>query len=346
MTIIVNDVAAETSGALEILKSFYEYVSNNEPEHQWIFLVSSDYISEKNNVKVVVYSNVKRNYFYRLRYDLFEGKKLEELYKPDLFLSLQNIGFGRIKTKQIVYVHQSIPFQTIKKFSPFKKDERKLWLYQNIIGKIIISSIKKAEKVIVQTEWIKKGIIKSSKVDEKKFIVVPPNIEEDMFDGIPQWNKKNFFLPISMLPYKNYDCVKKACKLLGGIDFNILSTTDYNEEDTRICNCGYISKKEMWANYHNRSVIFPSYIEAYGLPLAEARRAGSLVLASDCPFSREVLSGYDNAYFFNPFDPFELAKLIKDVVDGKISLKETKEESSENLFGWKDVVRVMTETKS
>ncbi|WP_236300697.1 glycosyltransferase, partial [Enterobacter bugandensis] len=44
-------------------------------------------------------------------------------------------------------------------------------------------------------------------------------------------------------------------------------------------------------------IVFPSYIESYGLPLIEAASLGKKIICSDLPYSRDVLSGYEGAIF-------------------------------------------------
>ena len=68
-------------------------------------------------------------------------------------------------------------------------------------------------------------------------------------------------------------------------------------------------------DYYSKSIlIFPSYIETFGLPLLEARKHESPILASNCAFSHEVLEGYDRVKFFNPFESRELGDLMADSV--------------------------------
>ena len=339
MRIVVNDVAASIGGALSVLKNFFEYVYEHCDDHEWIFVVSSNVIkSDKPNIKVIVNPKPKKNYLNRLFYDFFEGRRLEKEYHPDLFFSLQNIGYYGVKTRQMVFVHQSLPFQSVKKYSPFKKSELKLWMYQYVIGYFIKSSIKKANKCIVQTQWIKKAIIDATKISDDKLMVINQDIEDDPYsnddDSFLSWDPKRFFAPISMEPYKNYDCINKAVSLLDD-DLVLTSTTNYKEDDKRLNNIGYIEKNELWKNYHNSTLVFPSYIESYGLPLAEARKTGTVILASDCAFSREILEDYENAYFFDPFKPEELACLIKKVVGGEIVKKEVRHAQPDQEGGWK-----------
>ena len=60
-----------------------------------------------------------------------------------------------------------------------------------------------------------------------------------------------------------------------------------------------------------RTLIFPSFIETFGLPLLEARESGAPVLAADTPFAREILANYEKAEFFPYDNPEILAEKIK-----------------------------------
>ena len=57
--------------------------------------------------------------------------------------------------------------------------------------------------------------------------------------------------------------------------------------------------------------LFPSYIETFGLPLLEAKELNGIVLASDRPFSHEILDGYDKAIFIEWNNPDAWAREIK-----------------------------------
>lgn len=43
----------------------------------------------------------------------------------------------------------------------------------------------------------------------------------------------------------------------------------------------------------------------------------SVILASDCPFSHEILDDYENAYFFDPFNGEALSNLMRLWIDMK-----------------------------
>ena len=59
-----------------------------------------------------------------------------------------------------------------------------------------------------------------------------------------------------------------------------------------------------------RALLFPSFAEGYGLPLAEALAAGCPVIASDLPALREV--GAEVPDYLEPRNPDAWAKAISD----------------------------------
>ena len=347
MRIIVNGIAASSGGALTVLRSFYNYIVENDNENEWIFLLGDKYIVEKDNIKIITLENVKSNWVNRLKFDLFSGKRYISLLNPDVVFSLQNtITFG-LTCPQVVYMHQSIPFQKVKKFSFLKSEERKLAVYQYIIGSLIKQSIKKADRVIVQTKWIRDAIIENKTINPDNIINVFPNFENFEYQLKYQdyvFDRHNFFYPASKEIHKNHKCIYEACEILRqqGITKYEVSVTIENEKKVQNITClGELSFPSVIEHYHTSTLIFPSFIETVGLPMLEARQIGTIILASDCPFSREVLDGYANAYYFDPFKPIELADLMKKILSGEISKKAMDIQSTNNKNSWEIVSNIL-----
>lgn len=346
MKIVVNNIAASKGGAMSILKEFYDYIKHNDSENEWIFLLADKYIDETENIKVITLPKVKSKWINRLKFDFFLGKKLINEIKPHVVFSLQNTIIFGAKSKQVLYVQQSIPFQSIKKFSFIKKDERVLAIYQHIIGNIIKLSIKKSDSVIVQAKWMKESVISSTKVCDKKVKVVKPNITNIEISKKVKLEKNSFFYPTSNSIYKNNNCIYEACKILNKNkinNFEVKLTIDKDYLDLNNIKCiGNIPRQKVIKEYSKSILIFPSFIETVGLPLLEAMKIGGIIFASDCQFSREVLDNYENAYFFNPFDPNELALLMSKAINGEIEIKDiNKSDKSKN--SWNDVKNIILE---
>ncbi|EJR44843.1 glycosyltransferase [Bacillus paranthracis] len=348
MRIVINNIAASSGGALSILRSFYDYLvkSGESKKNEWIFLLSDRHIEETDNIKVIILDTVKKNWLARLKFDLYSGKKFISKLNPDIVFSLQNtITFG-IKSPQVLYMHQAIPFQSIKSFSFLKSEERTLAVYQHLIGRLIKKSIKEADKTIVQTKWIKEAVIKTTKIDAEKVVNIFPPKEDYLKYKIndEEFKKNSFFYPAANSLYKNHQCIYDACADLnekGISEFNISLTIKDREDTGNISFVGDIPFELVMEKYNTSTLIFPSYIETIGLPLIEAQQIGTIVLAADCPFSREVLAGYSNAYFFNPFEPRQLSNLMEKVINGQITPITTNELMSEDSGGWAHTIEII-----
>lgn len=325
---MVFDVPAESGGALTILKQYYQRAVEDK-ENDWIFIVSTPYLRDTNNVKIKRYPWVKKSWIHRLYFDNFVANKLVKKYQVDEVLSLQNIVVPKIKIKQTIYLHQSLPFIE-KRYSI--TENFKFWIYQNIIGRMIFNSIKKADKVIVQTNWIMKAAIEKTKINKEKFIHEQPELNITVKKTYnPSSNKQsNFFYPASAAIYKNHEIILKACmelKKRNIENYKVIFTLngDENKHIKRIKKTvveknlpiefiGLINMESVYDYYTKSILIFPSYIETFGLPMLEARIHKSPILASDCAFSHEILDEYDKVEFFDPFDNKDLFVKMKNKI--------------------------------
>ncbi len=349
MKILVYDVPAYCGGALTVLKEVYSYACGRT-DTDWVFIINprvKDVFENKDNIRVITANGADKSWLNRLRYDCTDLRKTAVKEKPDVILSLANVMLPVTGIKQYVYIHQSIPFSDLK-YSFFK--QRTLWIYKHIIAKIMYHSIKKCDRVIVQTKWMKDAVMKKCGVPEEKLIICPPKIANTSFLKYRDSNeaRKCFFFPAGMSEFKNHATVVKAVKNLknlGITDFKVLFTgnTDISEiggesiKGLPIIMTGYMQYDDVLKQYAESVLIFPSKLETFGLPLLEARLTGSVIIAGDTPFSREILNGYENVLYFNTEDSEELAKCMQLVMNSDF-----KYNSAPTPFelhgGWDDVM--------
>ena len=76
-----------------------------------------------------------------------------------------------------------------------------------------------------------------------------------------------------------------------------------------------------------RALIFPSFVEGFGMPLIEAAHRGATVIASDIPVFREV--GGDGAIYFDVLDAQSLAARVRE------TLAESKEVKAPTITTWR-----------
>lgn len=322
MRIVVNDIAASSGGALTVLQSFHRYVRDFDQRNEWIFLLGSDLLDESAHIRTVVVPEVKRSWLRRLVFDLISGRKLISSLMPDAVLSLQNTYTYGVACPQIVYVHQSLPFQQIKNLNFWRREERVIAVYQRLIGAIIKQSIRRADHVIVQTQWIRAAILDQIAVEQDRVTCVSPDLGDlsaYKLEGVI--DAAAFIYPTADQRYKNNECIYSACRHLrkqGIHDFSVTMTIETPCPDPNVAAIGRIPREQVLQILSRSTLIFPSQIESYGLPLAEGRALGSLVLAADLPYAREVLDDYEHAYYFDPESPTQLAALMSQVIDGRI----------------------------
>ena len=347
MRIVVNDIAASTGGAMTVLRDFYAAVCAGDKENEWIFLLNDRYFEETDNVKIRTLSEIKRSGVKKLLFDFFTGKRYIESLAPDVVLSLQNIITFGVKAPQLVYIHQSIPFQRVKKFSFFCKRERKLAVIQYLIGGIIKLSAQKSDCVIVQTKWMKDAVCRMCRLPEEKVITSLPTVNPvETSDTVP-FDRTAFFYPTASAIYKNNACIRKASEMLNekGIAHTVTLTLPPEQSAESILCTGRLPYEQVLEYYRKSTLVFPSYIETFGYPLAEARQTGTIVLAADTPFAREVLDGYENAYFFDPFRPAELARLMEQVTIEEIVKKDIAPDNKTASQGWETVLEQVLRRK-
>ncbi len=322
-TLIVN-VAASEGGALSILKMYYE-MAKQKPKESFVFVISTPVLAEKANIKIIRLPKVKKSWLHRLYFDKVLIKKIVKEVNPDEIISLQNIYVGKQNTPQTVYIHQSIPFSE-HKFKIYKNP--KLWIYQNIIGLMIKRSIKKADKIIVQTEWMKEECLKYTDKSQKIIIEFPKteNYYSLKCKKDINYSYKSLFYPASSQIYKNHITLLKALKKIKEeSNENIklyLTLSKYQNRNTkklsRFCEkhnlnvefVGTLKQDEMFEYYCSNILVFPSYIETIGLPLLEAQQLSRHIIVTNEKYALEIMKNYKRCDYFYYQDVESLTKAI------------------------------------
>lgn len=318
-TILIYDVHASESGALAILNDLYnQIVDYKDYTVKWVFIVSTPYYTETANIIVRRYPWIKKNWGFRYYFNKITTRLILKEFNPDKVFSLQNEGITFFKKEQLVYLH--LPFILTDHVFSWNNDGKKLWLYQNILSKIIFKSLRKVDYTIVQTKWMKEALIKKGKIKEEHIIILQPDITSNNIKKYidSKIARKSFFYPATAFTYKNHWTLLKAVKYAqdnGLLDYNVQLTISANENNytkalyaystsnqQKVFFSGPIPREQVFEKYANSILLFPSYIESFGLPLLEARMTGTFIIASDTPYSREILAGYKNVAFFAELD--------------------------------------------
>ncbi|MBK5240805.1 glycosyltransferase [Clostridium sp.] len=327
-TIFINVTAAEYGGALTILKSVLTDISQKDNTNLYYVFTSID-LDEFETDKIKIINTIKgkksRKRWDRMLWD-FRGLKKwssdNDIY-ADIILSLQNTGVNYLKnTLQIIYIHQSLPFQTQYKWSFWNKEERICWIYQNIYPFFIKRFITQDTIIIVQQTWLKNKVFAKFFIDKNRIKVIPPKLTlpKVVFEKnyVSKEDKNNIilFYPASPFIYKNHTIIINSLIKIKNENINYYSRLrvyftakleQLSKDDAKkiidnslknIIFLGTVKPSQMVEYYNKCScLIFPSYIETFGLPLLEAASLGKKIICSDTSFSREILDEYQGVIF-------------------------------------------------
>lgn len=351
--VFVNATAATEGGALTILKQFLKGISKYSDKNNLYYIFCSleelkTY--ERENTKIV--NDIKgKKWLDRIRWDLWGLKtwSKKKKIKAGLIISFQNTGVKYYNdTKQLIYLHQSIPFFQTIKWDFFKKDERFYWFRKNVYREIIKYSLGKNSYIVVQTEWMKNAVIEQFNWNPKKISVIKPNIENISEEKVSKIdfndNKFHILYPTNTAKYKNHELIINALKYIKDSKPEIYKnlivhfTFDNNlsnnrnailinlikdlQVDRHIKYEGKVCYKRVLSFYKSCDLmLFPSYIETFGLPLIEAANFGMPILAADMNYAREVIGDYEGVRFLNYRDSKLWAENIVDLYNKRIKYK-------------------------
>lgn len=202
---------------------------------------------------------------------------------------------------------------------------------------IFDTAVRKAAKIIVPSEFVKKELVGYYKLKEEKLAVTYEGLDEKI---IPKGKPRDLFKKYRLdsdyflyvgnaYPHKNLKraieatiSLNKACdqKIIFAIASGRSVFTRRLERlirslraDKYVRLLGFVPNRDLGHLYKNSlGFVYPSLSEGFGLPGLEAMAAETLVLASDIPVFKEVYK--DSVLYFNPLDFSSIEKRMEDVL--------------------------------
>lgn len=323
--ILVNATAARSSGALSILNQFIE-IASNRFDYAFYFFVDPS-INKVSNGNIIYIKKNTRQWFKRFCWDNlgFRNWIKKERIKPSLIISLQNTGVScSQKTPQLIYYHQPLPLFE-NKWSFLKKTERKYFFYKHIYPFFIKLNINANTYFIVQIPFMKTKFAQNFQISSSKIFVIKPEIKKGrVIDTKIALKEEYIYLlyPATPLIYKNHilllDALIELDKINPELRKKIKILFTFNEYQnhwlfSKMQRLGFVDNfvflgilpsEELLSLYKKvNALLFPSYIESFGLPLIEGAQAGLPIVVSDLPYARDVLENYEGSVFVEYNNP-------------------------------------------
>lgn len=290
---------------------------------------------EKSTQKVVIYIDVRYKYeaVINSNIELLRVSKFSRFfvrYKIGKRLKLGDevIYFGNLppilkfRCNKVSLLLSSRFYVDMISFKGFKLSDRIKICLERLYYNATLNNV---TEVIVQTSTMKK-LLKKSGYEGKVFVWAFDsigNLNDDIKSGWGVKEKDSFIYVASLLPYKNHHRLLETWRNLkeSGLTPRLYLTIDQNnnlkkwisafveENDLNIILLEKLQRNELIDYYRRCEVlIYPSYFEAYGLPLIEAKKYKLKILTSDVDYSWDFIIP-DGV--FNPFDVESITRSVK-----------------------------------
>lgn len=240
------------------------------------------------------------------------------------------------KTKYVLTIHDLNALS--ENTNPFFQENYKKKLQQKIDRASIITFI---------SDFTRTEVLKNFKVDVTKTQVIYNGISLGNVSTLPEKTSRGPFLFSigTVIPKKNFHVLIDLLKLLPEYSIVVAGTTYHSYAETmkerirhenleeRFILTGTINESEkLWYYQNAAAFIFPSLLEGFGLPVAEAMSVGVPLFLSDKTSLPEI--GGPDAYYFKSFDPHHMKQVLLDGLKDFNEEKRARLKERSKLFNW------------
>lgn len=260
--------------------------------------------------------------------------------------------------KSVVTIHDLVPYFYNEFYPQYQVTQK----FYNYFKKAVKHTVKKADKIIVISEFTKKELLRFFEVEHKKIEVVGQSLDtrKTKFTAQKETLEKNgiqkpYLLSVSVIrPHKNLDFLIRSFNLLkekyniphqlviaGGVHFGAETLFEEMEKSpyaSGIKYLGFTSNQDLATIYtFADAFVFPSKYEGFGIPLLEAMEYKIPVVSSKEASLKEV--GSNACVYFDPYDEKDACEKIYSLInDNSLREKLLKEaEIQTDNFSWDKV---------
>lgn len=361
--VLINAVVAKkkAGGGFQIALNFINH-SFKYKQIDWCYFVSeelNDYIFCENkqlikNENYYIFPN-QPDFFHTYWHVKNNIKKIESVILPDLVYSILAPSYFSFRSVEVM--RMTNPWVVCaNKFalSTMSVSERiRMILYVANQKRLI----RKRFYFITQSEAVKKGIMRITKLTNNNIRVVP-NVLPVVFKNIVHIKKENISLfniacVAALHPHKNIDIIPDILKILKNKYqiSNIKFITTIPEEsiffysfnkklkmenlEANVVNKGYCTQEQLKELYKECDMcFFPSLLETFSATLLEAMSYSLPIVASNFEFNTEVAG--NAGLYFNPKDAPDAAEKIWRIFSDPVLRKTLQNNAISRLSNFSD----------
>src|SRR3989344_8773463 len=352
MKIVIDGRMINESGIGRYLQNLIAELQKLDRENEYlILLLREDYqkLHFENNFKKVLadfrwYTVTEQLKLPRILHDI----KPDLVHFPHFNVPILYEGKFIVTIHDLIHQHYSISDSSTHGKLIF--NVKKIG-YKKIFG----VAVRKSEKILVPSEFVRQQLITEWRVSDSKIVVTHEGVNLiHPGGGLSRHSVKSPYILYvgNAHPHKNIEGLIKAFKILKKFKDDDLRLVLVGKENyfwkkikqslaasplkKNIIFTGYVSDNELGVLYKKAAVyVEPGFEEGFGLPLLEAFSLGCPVVASDIDSLKEV--GGEAALYFDPNNIEDMANKIMYVLNNVRLRNELigKGKKRVKLFSWK-----------
>jgi glycosyltransferase involved in cell wall biosynthesis len=317
--ILIDSTYINNGGGLVLLKYLITVLSKAKLNCHFLLDIRCKTMFNENIKGKVTFLNptvINRHKYYK-----DNGDKYRKI------LSFNNIP-PSYRTKAEVFTY----FHNVSMFESYDKIRIKAKILAFLKLNFIKYFLKNTDWFIVQTENVKYNVAQNLNFNPEKIKVIPFFPELSVIQNFQTKNSNHFIYVSDGNPHKNHlnlidaweivNKYKPEAKLFLTISDNYPSLLKIiKEKNLNITNIGFVNQEDL-KNYYNNCgyLIYPSYMESFGLGLIEAASFQCNIIASDKPYVFEVVQP---SLVFDPKNHVDIANKVLEVLKSKKVKKTT-----------------------
>lgn len=385
MRLAINAVATKMGGAVAYLGNLLRHLPPPESGHEFLVVLppeTAEFLPGlPANIRLFPTPVGSQTWRKRLWWDQVTLRRFLKDQHADALYSAANFGMLRSPVPQALLLQNALYFSDLYQRTLLPRYGWSVRLNFRLRRWLMIESARHAGLVMAPTQALLDGLVRATTVSPAKTLVNPYGVDVPGRGGRTQDAPESDnpaagrkptdsvrLLYISLYSdYKNLSTLLKALPLLnrnGGRRFALTTTVNPDSETWPVTRAedlelarsaavasavrftGRLSREQTAAAYGQSDIfVFPSLVESFGFPMAEAMAAGLPIVAAGTEPNREVCG--DAAVYFEPFDPADLANQVARVAsDGDLRalLSAAGRERATQRFRWEDHARRLMES--
>jgi glycosyltransferase involved in cell wall biosynthesis len=383
MKIVVNAASAKMGGAVTYITNLLRHLPAAASDAEFLVFLPPETVAKLEslgpNIRVIPTAVGHAGLLKRLWWEQVTLRRFLKKQKVDALFSTANFAMFFCPVRQVLLVRNALYFSRLYREMFLPKHRLRYRLAFVLRRWMIIQSVRAADAVMTPTEAMLDEVRRY--VDVKNAVVNPYGISarelpEKVQDAAPACssgagNRVVRLLYVSLYSeHKNLNTLLKAMAILnagGGTKFKLITTAD-PAWDKAVVTVTYqadlelvrapgiredvefvtpVSQEHLQELYAASDIfVFPSLIESFGYPMAEAMSCGLPAVAAGTPVNREMCG--EAAVYFNPTSAEDLAEKVRSLAkDARLcrSLSASGTRRVASRFSWSSHIRPLIETE-